>query len=270
MIISIPDKFTIERSEKYILSIRLRPDGLSFSAYNPLEADSWFFREVEYKKEIPFLIALKELFFENDFFSWSYKKTNLIFTDTPYVLIPTSLLQVKEDSLSFIHSSPGERVLVNPLTAQNASLVYGVNGEVYEFCSRSLINPDIFHSLTPLLSLWGEQKKGKGMYLIVRKNEIDILCFDSGRLSFLNTFQYIHRDDILYYVLYIWEQMNLEQMKDALYVVGELLIQKEVIKGFSVYLNQVYPVEIPADAYLLGDDIQQASMDLIALSVCGL
>ena len=35
MTISIPDTLTTDNSEKYIVSIRLRSGGLSFSAYSP-------------------------------------------------------------------------------------------------------------------------------------------------------------------------------------------------------------------------------------------
>ena len=45
MTISIPDTLTTDNSEKYIVSIRLRSGGLSFSGYDPSAGGSFFYRE---------------------------------------------------------------------------------------------------------------------------------------------------------------------------------------------------------------------------------
>lgn len=42
MTISIPDTLTTDNSEKYIVSIRLRSGGLSFSGYDPSAGGSFF------------------------------------------------------------------------------------------------------------------------------------------------------------------------------------------------------------------------------------
>ena len=44
MTISIPDTLTTDNSEKYIVSIRLRSGGLSFSGYDPSAGGSFFYR----------------------------------------------------------------------------------------------------------------------------------------------------------------------------------------------------------------------------------
>ena len=44
MTISIPDTLTTDNSEKYIVSIRLRSGGLSFSGYDPRLEGSFFYR----------------------------------------------------------------------------------------------------------------------------------------------------------------------------------------------------------------------------------
>ncbi|MCC8198761.1 MAG: DUF3822 family protein [Tannerellaceae bacterium] len=272
MTISLPDKLTIDQSEKYILSIRLRPDGLSFSAYNPLVADSFLYRDIVFEKELPYLSSLQECFFNNEFFSWTYKKTNLIFVDVPYVLTPIPFLAEKDRELylSFIHSIQGGRTVSNPLVNQDACLVFETDRQLYEFCSRSLINPEPFHALTPLITLCEKVKKGKSMYVFLRKETMDMVCFESGKLSFLNTFSYKHLNDVLYYVLYNWQQTHMDQLTDPIYIAGELVIQQESMKAFSTYLHQVHPVDIPSEAYLQGGEIVQAPMDLIALSICGL
>lgn len=64
MTISIPDTLTTDNSEKYIVSIRLRSGGLSFSAYSPSVNESFFYRDIEFDRTKPYVSSLKECFFE--------------------------------------------------------------------------------------------------------------------------------------------------------------------------------------------------------------
>ena len=52
MTISIPDTLTTDNSEKYIVSIRLRSGGLSFSGYDPSAGGSFFYRETEFDRAV--------------------------------------------------------------------------------------------------------------------------------------------------------------------------------------------------------------------------
>ena len=78
MTISIPDTLTTDNSEKYIVSIRLRSGGLSFSGYDPSAGGSFFYRETEFDRAVSFISSLKEFFFfyfsqtikTNRFFFW--------------------------------------------------------------------------------------------------------------------------------------------------------------------------------------------------------
>ena len=74
MTISIPDTLTTDNSEKYIVSIRLRSGGLSFSGYDPSAGGSFFYRETEFDRAVSFISSLKEFFFAHEFLTWTYKR----------------------------------------------------------------------------------------------------------------------------------------------------------------------------------------------------
>ena len=77
MTISIPDTLTTDNSEKYIVSIRLRSGGLSFSGYDPSAGGSFFYRETEFDRAVSFISSLKEFFFAHEFLTWTYKRINV-------------------------------------------------------------------------------------------------------------------------------------------------------------------------------------------------
>lgn len=275
MTISIPDTLTSENSGNYIMSIRLWSGGLSFSCYRPSVSDSFFYRSVEFERTSSYLASLKDFFFAHDFLGWTYKQVNVLWVSSQYALVPLEMYEEKEKDqyLSFAFSSPEKQVLNNLLKEEKAELVFGINEEVYEFCSRSLLNPCFIHSITPLLILWKKQSKlclSQQMYVMLRQKSIDIACFSREKLLFVNSFEAEQMEDILYYILYVWRQTGMEQEVDQLHIFGEPSLRNHVTNTLRTYLRQVSPMEIPSEAYLLGAEVAQAPIDLISLSVCEL
>ena len=273
MTISIPDTLTTDNSEKYIVSIRLRSGGLSFSSYSPSVSESFFYRDVEFDRTRPYISSLKECFFENDFLTWFYKQVNVVCVTSQYTLVPAAVFQEKQKAelLAFTFSSPEGRCLSNELKDEPAELVFGVDEDVYEFCSRSLVNPRFVHHVGPLLSLWKKQSRARlprQLYVVLHRRRMDVACYAQGKLLFVNSYPIDQSDDIVYYILYVWKQAGLDQEKDQLLLAGESSSQMRVLERLRAYLRHVKPVEIPSEAYLLGTDVTKAPMDLISLLIC--
>lgn len=272
MTIRIPDTLTIDNSGKYILSIRLRSDGLCFSGYMPAVPGSFFLREVTFERGLSVLAGLQELFYTHDFLAWSYKETRIIICTTQYTLVPEVLYQEKkkEDFLSFLFSFPEKKCITNVLEKEQARLLFGMDNELYEFCARSFIHPQFIHSLTPLALWWSGQSQLSlpcHMYVVFHGREMDVFCYEQGKLTFANSFQTEKAEDALYYILYVWRQAGLDQEKDIL-LYSSGATKSLDIEPLQRYLRHVHPVEIPADVYLLGDEIHQAPIDLIASIIC--
>jgi hypothetical protein len=273
MTISLPDTFTIDNSEKYIMSIRLWSGGLSFSAYNPSEGQSFFFREVEFDRNIPYMTSLKELFFENDCLLWTYKRTCVLCVSQQYTLAPDACILDKQrmQFLTFNFSLPGKRCLSNHLEDEKAEVIFGIQEEVYEFCTRSLTNPVFTHHITSQLIMLQKQARGtlfNHMFVILHRSLVDITCFSETKLLFANSFEYEHLNDLLYYILFVWQQTGMDQLEDLLSLSGEPALCNRVTQSLHTYIQHIGRIEIPAKAYLLGGEILQSPMDLILLSVC--
>lgn len=275
MAIDISDKLTADHSEKYRMSIRLRSGGLSFSAYSPSEKESFFYRDVEFDRTRPYISSLKECFFENDCLTWPYKQVHVVCVTSRYTLVPEEVFEEKqkEELLAFAVSSPGGHCLSNKLKDEQAELVFDVDEEMYEFCSRSLVNPRFVHHVSPLLSLWKKQSHARlphQLYVVLHRRRMDVACYAQGNLLFVNSFEYEHTDDILYYILYVWKQTGMDQQKDQLRLFGDVPLRSAVTSTLRNYLQYIDPQEIPSEAYLMGPEVLQAPLDLIALTLCEL
>ncbi len=275
MAVSIPDTLTVNNSEKYILSIRLRSDGLSFSGYCPSVNNSFFYRDTEFDRTKPYISSLEEFFFAHEFLTYSYKQTNLVYVSPQYTVVPEDVFVEKRqnDLLSFAFSSSSGKCLHNPLTREAAEVVFNIEDDVYGFCSRSLINPTFVHHITPQLILWKQQSQGlvsRQMYVVIHRKMMDIACLVQGKLLFVNSFGYDKPDDILYYILYVWKQVGLDQEKDQLHIYGSVSICNNLRTTLQNYIQHIGQAEMPLEVYLLGTEVVQAPLDLIALLVCEL
>lgn len=269
MTVSVPDTLTIDNSENYIMSIRLRSGGLSFSGYNPLVGESFFYREAEFDRAVSYISSLKEFFFSHEFFAWTYKRIHVICVSSGYTLVPVDHFREKrkEQLLAFNFSQPEERCLTNHLDTQT-ELLFGIDEEVYEFCSRSLLHPVFIHYMIPLLSLWkkqGQLSLGRRMYAVLGRKQMDVVCYEQDNLLFSNSFQVEQASDLLYYILYVWKQVGLDQQRDRLFLFGETSIRAQLSESLRTYLQHIQPMEIPSEAYLLGSEVVKAPMDLMAL-----
>ena len=241
MAINLSDKLTADHSENYIMSIRLRSGGLSFSAYSPSVSESFFYRDVEFDRTRPYISSLKECFFENDFLTWFYRQVNVVCVTSQYTLVPAAVFQEKQKAelLAFTFSSPEGRCLSNELKDEPAELVFGVDEDVYEFCSRSLVNPRFVHHVGPLLSLWKKQSRARlprQLYVVLHRRRMDVACYAQGNLLFVNSFEYEHTDDILYYILYVWKLLLMYQQKVQIRLLVRVSVAYDVYNRLAKFI----------------------------------
>jgi hypothetical protein len=274
MTISVPDTLTANNSEKHIMSIRLWSSGLSFSAYNPSsEGQSFFYREVTFDRNIPYAISLKEFFFMNECLTWTYKRTYLLYLTPQYTLVPEDMIQDKQrfQFLSFNFSFPEKRCLSNYVKDEKIKLIFGMNEDVYEFCARTLTNPLFIHHITSPLIMLNKQIRNENLnyvFILLHHKMVDILCLKGKKLLLVNSFEFEHLNDLLYYILCVWKQTGMDQLNDMLLLSGEINLCTRITTTLQAYICHIGRIEIPAKAYLLGSEIRQAPMDLILLLVC--
>ena len=270
MAFPIPEILSDE-SKNYRVSIRLLPDGLSFSGYNPTIKGSFFLCEERWESSRPYAEQLKEFFFAHECLAWSYKETYIVQTQADYTLVPLAfyLEREKQELWRFnCGELKGKRVLANEVNDEKANLLYAMDDETYEFCQRSFSNPVFVHYLYALFPLWREKSLhslSRQVYGILSEGRIDLACYHQGHLLFLNAFEVHSLNDMLYYILYVWKQHRWNALNDPIHLLGDAAVLRELKPTLSLYLKQVDTMALPSEAYLMGTDILRAPIDLIAL-----
>ena len=249
MNIRVPDTLTIENSEKFMLSIRLCSGGLSFAGCIPSERETFFYGKVTLDRTKPYTKALKEAFFEYPFFSYTYKKVYFVLANRQYTLVPEMVFleKQKEELMSFVFSSKEEKTLHNLQKDLDIEVAFSIHPEVYDFFSHTLVQPQFVHAISPMLAFCRKQNLScfpKQLYVAMHEDVMDSVCFDKGALIFANSFNYNNAGDIIYYILYIWKQAGMDQMKDELFLYANPSMSQELKDTLQNYLLKIKLLEV--------------------------
>ena len=234
------------KSKQYTLSIRLSTDGFSFSIYNPIHDDSFSVIEKEIDTSLSLTANLKNDFHESDFLSYSYKRVNIMMANKRFTMIPLELFEEEQAELLFYHNHQkreNETVIYNILKKNNVVVIFGIDKSTYAFLNEQYPEARFYSQSTPLIEYFSIKSRlgnSKKMYASVRKDAIDIYCFERGQLLLANSFECMQTEDRIYYLLYVWKLLEFNQERDELHLTGTLSDKETLMNELKKFIMQVF------------------------------
>ncbi len=253
-----------ENTRNYHLSIQTDLNGFSFCILDIEKKIYLGLRQYQlediYSTE-NYVDNLTEIFTEDNLLNSQFKSCSFIYLTQKSTLIPESFFDKSNlrayfefnqslDELDEIHFN-----FVNEINAYNIFTIphYIVNEVV-----NRLKNAKLFHQVSPFIkSIF---KKGTGyenecVYVNMNNKFIDIAVAARNKLLLYNTFQFQKETDLLYFVLYIYNQLNLDTRKNKLYISGEHSDKTRYYNELKKYVTTVKYLE-PVD-FLFSDVLEK-------------
>ncbi|NDV66436.1 DUF3822 family protein [Bacteroides sp. 224] len=244
----MPERATLET-----LSIRLSADGFSFSIYNPISDNSIHYFDYKVDQALSLAANLKQAFKELDFLSRAYKRVNVIVVSKRFTLIPLELFDDEMAETLFYYNHPvwdNEKVLYNILRKYGTVILFAFDKSVYTSIGEHYPDTKFYSQSSSLIEYFSMKSRSgntKKMYVYVHQNFIDVYCFERGQLLLVNSFTCKQTEDRIYYLLYVWKQLNMDQLRDELNLTGELPDKEQLIKGLQRFVQQVFVINPSAD-----------------------
>ncbi len=215
------------------LSIQFNLDGFSFYISNSDSDTPILYTEYSF----PVSIATPELLLEKiitifsndkdlqqDFDSVIAIHQNSLFTMVPEELFDRNSLQnylkysVKTLATDYITYDA-----ISPLEINTVYIPY-VNINNYIF--QNFGEFEYHHHITVLINKLRNQKESSQetptVYVHVSKKELDIIIFKNNALLFSNSFTYHTKEDFIYYILFVAEQLHLNPEEFHLFLLGNI------------------------------------------------
>tara|TARA_B110000503_G_C7156727_1_gene417691 strand:+ start:2285 stop:3142 length:858 start_codon:yes stop_codon:yes gene_type:complete len=204
------------------------------------------YEQFDFKKSDDWIEALRsiEKILPGETFQ-SQKSLQICLSNSLYTLVPQVLFDENEleSYLSFNHPIEDLNQLIfhyTTLESFDAVVVFAIPRGL-EFLLKAKLPPyQLLHFSSPILEAIGLNKMKENELLInVQREQFEVIYAPNGKLNFFNSFQYQSKEDFIYFLLYVMEQLKLEREKSKLILVGEIEKDSAIYKLLYTYINEV-------------------------------
>jgi len=249
MKLNLPENFDWDHPERYVLLIGVHPERFSFAIYDPTKECTSSYQQLGSSQEDVFA-CFKEYFFEEPFFQQAFQKVYLLNYYPEFTYVPSLLFdeKYKEDALNALFSEKKKgRILEQLLKNRELIILHKLPEEIYDFFHRSFVNAEFVHYSSGILSYFQDQKNlasASQLVLNFRGKELDVFCFREGNFVLGNRYDCQEVNDALYYALFTWKQLKLDQLTDYLYLVGNEKQKEEAEEKLKFYIQNVVSASV--------------------------
>lgn len=231
----------------YHLSIQISLDGFSFcildipkGKYIVLKGYNFFL-----KRPRILLKHVREIIEGEEMLNLNYKSIELLYSTNLFTLIPQPFYQKNavERFVSFNHAIEKGYVVDKQLFPKaEAWCGYAVPENLKEYLEAKYPRASFRHNLYPLVE--GALKANRNypdrqqVHLNFFRSYFEVAVVSGGRLLLANIFNYANEKDVLYYVLYLFDQLKLPAETTELVVHGQLAQVAPLYHLFKKYIKR--------------------------------
>ncbi|MBQ7471992.1 MAG: DUF3822 family protein [Prevotella sp.] len=227
------------------LVIRVSRHSLAFAVSNPIAVSKVEFEPYTVRSGISMAANLREAFRESTLLGRGYQRAQALI-DTPVLMVP--IQEFDESSIEdlYHHAMPGQQgveVAYQVLPELKAVALYSINRDL------KLVMTDHFNDVRflPLMQpIWQLHLKrsytgmSRKLYGHFHDRTLEIFSFEKNRFRFCNTFDTNRVNDAVYFLLYVWKQLALDNMNDELHLSGDLPEREMLIEQLRRFVKKVY------------------------------
>lgn len=228
------------------LSIQVNLNGLSFCILNRTTNTVEYLSTTTFEYKLtPFdtLNRLKTELSSNTVFSDEFDAVNVIHQNELATLIPQELYDDnhKADYLKFNAKILKTDYITHDTIAVNDSVnVYipyvNINNYIFETFGEFVYK----HASTVFIGAIFQKASDKPkVYLNVNKSTIETVVVDNGKLQLFNVFEYYSKEDFIYYVLFVFEQLKLDVETTKVELSGNVVKDDELYDILYTYVRHV-------------------------------
>lgn len=231
------------------LSIRVSTDGFSFCIYDDKRAKyvaiaDWDFQGVANNLSLSNLL--------NDFLpsqEWLQKKFRkvAVFIENPTATLIPKPLFVKDKSREYLtlnHTITADDVikydwLQLPEAANVFSLPKIIHTRLVQYFPSATIHHHSSSLIQTILLMSKNQSNETETYVNIRNNNFDIVIIRNNALLFFNSFPYNTKEDFIYYLIFVLEQLHLNPEDITVVLLGNVSKISSVYEITYKYIRKI-------------------------------
>lgn len=234
------------------LVIRISKQSLSFAAVQPSAETTFSFEPYTVKSGISMAANIREAFRNVDLLAKQWDRV-MVVADTEVLLVPIDEYQQEDQETLYHHAfthHQGDKILSTVLPSLSAVMLYSMNKDLLQVIEDHF--PDVRYTHV-CASVWQHFHRrsftgmNRKLYGYFHDKKVDIFAFTQNRFRFYNRYDTNNPQDAVYFLLYVWKQLGMDQQKDELYICGQLPEEQTLVENLQKYLRKAYTVNPSAE-----------------------
>lgn len=236
---------------KQRLTIRIGRGTMSFSQPTEDGLDV-VFEPYVVKSGVSMAANLREAFKNSELLLTPKPRVRVV-VDSDVLMVPVECFEEKNMEEIYYHAFPRKEptvVYYNVLPGLNAVAVFSMNKDL------RLVVDDHFQDvniITAMSAVWSHlhQRSFNGnrhkLYGYFHERRLEIFSFAQNRFKYCNSFDASRAHDSLYFLLYVWKQLQLEPEHDEIHIVGDIPEQEWLFEELKKYVKKAFIINPQAD-----------------------
>ncbi|WP_299014071.1 DUF3822 family protein [uncultured Polaribacter sp.] len=234
------------------LSIQFNLDGFSFCITNSNTKQDVYFCEYTFEDTLKtpenLLEKIKEIFKNDTILQEDFSEVNVIHQNELSSIVPNAFFS-EEKLTSYLNYNiktfATDFIAFDEIAQISAKSVYIPYVNINNYLFQNFGDFNYQHHSTVLLEKYlnHNSAKEKVMYVNVSKNYLDIIVLQNNTLLLSNCFKFTTKEDFIYYILFVAEQLSLDNSKFSLYFTGQIALESELYKIAYQYIKNCYFLE---------------------------
>lgn len=176
-----------------------------------------------------------------------------VMINAPVLMVPVEQFLESETETLYRHSFPKSEqltVVYNVIPSLNSVAIFGINKDLLLVLNDNFSDVQLIHAVSPVWnylhqrSFTGHRNK---LYGYFHDGQVDIFSFQQNRFKFFNSFETSNAHDALYFLLYVWKQLNLQPTHDEMHIVGDIPEKEWLLEELRKYLQKAYTINPTAE-----------------------
>jgi len=232
------------------LTIRVGRNTLAFAM--PDDNGNIVYEPYVVKSGVSMAANLREAFKTSDMLLEAPPRVRVLI-DSPVLLMPVEQFDEKCMQPLHHHAFPAceqDATLYNVLPDLNAVAVFTINKDLRLVVDDHFADAKFVTALSPVWrylhqrSFIGPRNK---LYGYFHERRLEIFSFQQNRFKFCNSFGAKRAYNALYFLLYVWKQLQLQPEYDELHIVGDIPEREWLVGELRRYLQKAYVINPSAD-----------------------
>jgi hypothetical protein len=231
------------------LSILLSQDGLSYSIMSVPDSKYLSLISFSYSDKKNFLAEIVDFLTAENLLASAFSETNLIIADPRQTLVPDVLFEQGTETriweLNFLPDSDSE-IKYSYLQKSSNVILFPVRKDLINKFNSLFRNIQVFPSSFPFveshftLNKLSENTASTKIFVQVYEEFAEMLILENTSIKLFNTFQYRTNNDLLYFIINVFEQLKLSRENSEISISGFIETDNILVLNLRKFVGLVY------------------------------